>query len=142
MRREDERSSPRWDGSGEAGQAMVETAVVFPLLIAVAVALVQFALFYHSQNVVVGAVQDGARLAASEDRTLAEGVAHAQAILQAGLGPSAGDVTVQGTEVGSVVVIEAQGRLHTIIPWVADATLPLGARSAVQKEVFRAGPGG
>lgn len=127
--------------SPEAGQTLVETAIVFPLLLMVALGLVQFALYYHSQNVVVGAVQDGARVAAAEDRTLAEGVAHAQTLLQAGLGRSAGDVALQGTDGGDVVVVEARGRLHTIIPWVADSTLPLSARAVVSKERFRAGSG-
>ena len=77
----------------ERGQAMVETALAFPLLLLVAVGLMQFALFYHAQNVVVGAVQDGARVAAAEDRSVDEGLAHAQALLRAGLGPSASAVS-------------------------------------------------
>lgn len=126
----------------ERGQAMVEAAVAFPLLLMVTIGLIQFALFYHAQNVVTGAVQDGARVAAGEDRNLADGVAHAQAVLRAGLGPSASEVAVQGIDGGDAIAIEAQGRLRTIIPWVADATLPLWARSVVSKERFRVGPAG
>jgi Flp pilus assembly protein TadG len=118
---------------------MVEAAVAFPVLLIVAIGLVQFALYYHAQNVVTGAVQDGARVAAAEDRTVADGVAHAQALLRAGLGQSAGAVAVRGSDGGDAV--EAQGRLRTIIPWVADASLPLGARAVVSKERFRVGPG-
>lgn len=120
---------------------MVETAIAFPLLLLVAIGLVQFALFYHAQNVVIGAVQDGARVAAAEDRTLADGLAHTQALLQAGLGPSATLVGVQGIDGGDVVIVEAQGRLHLIIPWVGDGTVPLHSRAAVSKERFRVGPG-
>lgn len=126
---------------GEAGQTLVEVALAFPLLIAVAVALVQFALYYHAQTVVTGAAQDGARVAAAADRTVADGVAHAQALLDAGLGRAAADVSLQGLDGTDAVAIEARGRLHTIIPWVADATLPLQARSVVSKERFRVGPG-
>lgn len=126
---------------GEAGQALAETAVAFPLLLIVAVALVQFALFHHAQTVVTGAVQDGARVAASEDRTVADGVAHAQALLQAGLGRSAGEVALEGIDGGDAVALEARGRLRTIVPWVADATLPLGARAVMSKERFRARTG-
>lgn len=123
------------------GQALVEAALAFPLLLLVAIGLVQFALFVHAQQVVTAAVQDGARVAAAEDRTAADGVAHAQALLGAGLGQSAGAIGVQGSDEGDVVVIEAQGRLRTIIPWVADASLPLRARAVVSKERFRVGPG-
>jgi len=127
-------------GRGGPAQAMVETAVAFPLLLLVAIGLVQFALFVHAQSVVTGAVQDGARVAAAADRTPADGVAHAQALLRAGLGQSAGDIAVRAVEDSDVVVIEAQGRLRTIIPWVADASLPLGARAVMSKERFRVGP--
>ena len=121
---------------------MVEAAIAFPLLLIVAIALVQFAVFYHAQNVVVGAVQDGARVAAAEDRTLADGVNHARALLQAGLGPKAAEIGVQGIDGGDAVAVEARGELRTIIPWVADARLPLWARSVMSKEQFRAGPNG
>lgn len=133
-------SRARAAGGSERGQAMVEAAIAFPLLLLVAIGLVQFALFAHASNVVTGAVQDGARVAAAADRTLQDGVAHAQALLQAGLGRSAGDVALRGVDGGEVVVLEAQGRLRTIIPWVADASLPLSARAVMSKEHFRVGP--
>ena len=126
------------DRAGEAGQALAETAVAFPLLLIVAVALLQFALFQYAQTVVTGAVQDGARVAASEDRTIADGVAHAQALLRAGLGRTGGEVALEGIDSGDAVALEARGRLRTIVPWVADATLPLGARAVISKERFRA----
>lgn len=127
-------------GADHRGQALVEAALAFPLLLMAALGLVQFALFAHAQHVVTGAAQDGARVAAAEDGTVQDGVAHARAVLRAGLGRSADDVTVRGTDSGDSVAIEARGRLRMIIPWVADATLPLGARSVITKEQFRAGP--
>jgi Flp pilus assembly protein TadG len=121
---------------------MVETAVAFPVLLIVALVLVQFALFYQAESVVTGAVQDGARVAAAEDSTLTDGVAHTQDLLQAGLGQSAGRVAVQGSDGGSTVTVQAHGHLQLIIPWVGGASLPLQARSTISKEQFRVGPGG
>jgi Flp pilus assembly protein TadG len=121
------------------GQVLAETAIALPVLLMVAIGLVQFALYYHAQNVVLIAVQDGARLAAAEDRTLREGVGHAQALLRAGLGPSAERVAIEGSDEQGAVTLRAQGRLRTVIPWVADASLPLSARATVSKEQFRAG---
>lgn len=120
---------------------MVESALALPLLLLVAIGLVQFALFAHAQQVVTAAVQEGARVAASESRTLAEGVAQAQTLLRAGLGRSAETVTVQGSDDGLVVVIGAQGQLRAMIPWAADVWLPLSAQAAMHKEGFHAGPG-
>lgn len=127
--------------SARRGQVMAEAAIAFPVLLVVAIGLVQFALFYHAHNVVTGAVQDGARVAAAEDRTLADGVAHAQTLLRAGLGRSADAVAVQGAEDAEAVAVEARGQLRTIIPWVAGVSLPLEARSVMIKERFRADPG-
>ena len=125
----------------ERGQALVEAAIAFPLLLLVAIALVQFALFVYAQNVVTGAVQDGARVAAAEDGTLADGISRTQSLLDAGLGSNAAAMSVQGSAGAGTVVIQAQGRLRTIIPWVADASLPLEAQAVVDKERFRVGPG-
>ena len=124
-------------GRGAAGQSTVEAALAFPLLVALALGLIQFALFYHAQTVVAGAVQDGARVAAAADRGVDDGVAHAQALLRDGLGRSAADVELVGIDGGDAVSIEARGRLRAVIPWIADASLPLAARAVVLKERFR-----
>src|SRR3712207_5746390 len=85
-------------GTGETGQGTVEAAVAFPLLLVVAVALVQFALYAHAQHVVVAAVQEGARVASGEGRTLGEGRAYAEALLRAGLGRHADTVSLSAAE--------------------------------------------
>jgi len=121
---------------------MVETALAIPVLLLVAIGLVQFALFTHAQSVVIGAVQDGARVGAADGRTVAEGITHAEEVLRAGLGRSASDVHVLGREDGQVVVVEADGRLRTIFAWVGEALLPLRARAVVAKEIFLPGRGG
>ena len=123
-----------------AGQAMLEAAIALPVLLMVAIGLVQFALFAHAQNVVTGAVQDGARVAAAEGRTVSDGVSRAQDLLRAGLGRSASDIRVHGNEERQVVVVQAEGNLRMIIPWVGNATIPLHGRAVASKEKFRAGP--
>lgn len=125
----------------QSGQVLVESALAFPVLLLATIGLVQFALFAHAQHVVTGAVQEGARLAAAEERTLTEGVTYAQTLLQAGLGGSAKDVMVQGTDNGLTITVTARGQLRTMIPWVADVELPLQAQTTMHKEQFHAGPG-
>jgi Flp pilus assembly protein TadG len=127
-------------GSGDRGDALIETAVVLPVLLMVILGLLQFALYAHAQHVVAVAVQSGARLAAADGAGIQEGVSHTQAILDAGLGTSADNVAVQGRDGGDTVVVEAHAHLRLIIPWVADATLPLSARTVAYKERFRVGP--
>jgi Flp pilus assembly protein TadG len=121
---------------------MVELAVVFPLLVLAALALVQFALYVHAENVTIGAAQDGARVAAEVDRGVSDGVATTQSLLQAGLGAEASSVAVQGTDDGTAVTITATGSLPLILPAVANASLPLHAQASVSKESFVVGPNG
>ncbi len=121
------------------GQALVEAAIAFPLLVTAALALVQFALFVHAQHVVTGAVQDGVRVAAASDGSLGRGLAHARELVDAGLG-GAGAVTVTGQADADVVILEARGSLRLMFPWAANGSLPLRARAVSQKEAFRAGP--
>jgi len=123
------------------GQALVESAIAFPVLLLIALALVQLALYVHAENVTIGACQDGARVAAAADGTVGDGVATAQALLQAGLGRSATDVRVKGNTAAGSVVLEAQGRLRLILPWLGNPTLPLHARVLMIQEGFYAGPG-
>jgi hypothetical protein len=122
---------------GEGGQALVETALAFPLLVAVALGVLQLVLFAHAEHVVTAAVQDGVRVAAAEDRTVEDGLAHARALLRAGLGAGAGDVTLEARGNDDVVVLEAHGSLRLVIPWVLQAGLPLHARAVASKEGFR-----
>ena len=123
------------------GQALVESAIAFPVLLLIALALVQLALYVHAENVTIGACQDGARVASAADGTVSDGVATAQALLQAGLGSSASDVRVVGTMGAGSVVLEAQGQLPLVLPWIGNPSLPLHARVLMTREGFHAGPG-
>jgi hypothetical protein len=120
----------------------VEAAVSLPLLVIAALALVQFALYVHAGHVATAAAQEGARVAASDGRTVAEGVAHSRALLEAGLGRSVGEVSVRGAERGGLVVVVVSGRLRVVVPWVTDIALPVVGRAEVASERFRAGPSG
>ena len=130
-------SSRPWET--ERGDAVVEAAVTLPLLLIVALALVQFALYAHARHVVAAAAQEGARAAAAEGASLEEGVGYAQDLLRAGLGQTAGSISLRAVDDGQQVTVAAAGQLPMVIPWVADAGLPLSATAAVAKERFRAG---
>lgn len=121
----------------QRGQATVELAVAFSVFVIVLVGLVQIALFVHARQVVYGAAQDGARVAAADGGSLERGVEHTRDLLRVGLGQHAASVTASGRADGETVVIEVTGSLRMIIPWVTDTELPLRARVITQKEGFR-----
>jgi Flp pilus assembly protein TadG len=117
-----------------------EAAIAFPIVLIAAIGLVQFAIYRHATNVVVGAVQDGVEVAARADYTVQDGVDRTHELLQAGLGPTASAVTIEGIDGTDEVGIQATGQLQLIIPWAGNATLPLSYRAVESKEHFRVGP--
>jgi hypothetical protein len=118
------------------GQGLVEFAVTLPVLLLVALAILEFALFVHAQDVVTTACAEGALVAAAADGNVAEGVTTAQGLLDAGLGSSAQAVTVQGVDGGATVTVAVQGHLPLLLPGLG-GVLPLSARSVMVKEGFR-----
>ena len=71
-----------------AGQALVESALVLPLVISSRSGVLQVVLYAHARDVLTSAVQEGARLAAEDGRGLDEGYARAGRWSRAGSGAS------------------------------------------------------
>src|SRR6266700_2986080 len=78
----------------EQGAATLEFALVALVLMLLVLGAVQFALWYHAQNVVLAAAQDGARLAAADNSTASAGQQRALELLRAGLGQAADGAAV------------------------------------------------
>ena len=125
---------------GEAGQGTVELALVLPVLLIVLLGVLQFGLVYHARTVVVIAAQEGARFAAAEERTVAEGVERARSVLQSGLGRTGMGLNVGGWTTAETVAVEIGGNYPLIIPWVSNQGIPLDATVEIRKEGFRSGP--
>jgi Flp pilus assembly protein TadG len=119
---------------------MVEMAIALPVLLAVLLGVVQFALVYHARDVATTASQEGARLAAAEGRTPAEGVARARDVLQSGLGRTGSEFTVTAQDTGESMVVQTKGDYPLIIPFVIGRSIPIEAQAEVRKEEFRSGP--
>jgi Flp pilus assembly protein TadG len=119
---------------------MVELAIVMPVLLIVLIGVVQFALVYHAENVATTAAQEGARLAAAEDRSAAEGAERTREVLRSGLGKKSGEFGVTAEDGDETVVVSARGDYPLIIPWVTGNTIPIAATSEARKESFRSGP--
>ena len=130
---------------------MVEVAIVFPLLVLVALVLVEFAIYYHAHNVVETAVMEGARVASARNVDPAEGETRARQVIRAGLSRDiANNINVtatplhQGQDDESVVVV-GDGPMPTFIPWfhfgrgASHLDLPIHVRAEVSKERFRGG---
>lgn len=127
-------------GDAEAGESMVEFALVLPVLLLVLVGVVQFALVHHAQNVVTTAAQEGARLAAADGGDAIGGEQRTRDVLGSGLG-SAGDAfDVATSDDGETVTVSASGDYPLIFPWLGSRDIELDATASVRKEGFRSGP--
>jgi Flp pilus assembly protein TadG len=119
---------------------MVELAIVMPVVLVVLIGVVQFALVYHAKNVAATAAQEGARLAAAEGRTPAEGEARARDVLESGLGSKGAEFSVSAQDGGETIVVRTEGEYDLIIPFITGNTVSIGATAEVRKEEFRSGP--
>jgi len=125
---------------------MVEGAIVFPLLVFVALGLVQFALYNHARNVVETGVQEAAHTAAARDGTLEHGQQRGESLIAAGF-RSPRPVGVQMDMVGpddDIVQAQVSTSYPTFFPTISSSgltrlELPIAVTARVYKERFRDG---
>ena len=120
-------------------QALVEFALVAPLVFGLSIGVLQLVLYAHARDVVTSSVQEAARLSAEDGRGLDEGYARARALIGAGLGSSLEPVTINGSMDADVVAMRVDASLRPIVPLVG--SLPIQAEAWVARERFRPGGG-
>ncbi len=119
-------------------QALVEFALVVPLVVSLTLGVLQVVLYAHARDVVISSAQEAARLSAEDGRGLDDGYARARALLTAGLGASLDPLTISGGMDSEVVRVRIDAGLQPILP--VGTVLPLHAEAWVARERFR--PGG
>jgi hypothetical protein len=122
---------------GRAGQALVETALVFPLLIVVSLGLLQVALYTHARDVLLSAAQEGARRAAEDGRGLDDGYTRVEEVAQAGLGTTVRPLVTRGRRDRERVEMTIDTRISPILPLPLADGLPVHVRASVSRERFR-----
>jgi Flp pilus assembly protein TadG len=123
-----------------AGHGLAEFAVVVPVLMGVVFTIMGIGFWLYAQLVVAGAAQEGARVAAREGATLAEGQRAAEQFLVSGLGPRATSVAVRVAEDPDLVVVEVAGQFPVSVMLGQPVGMPLHASAQLARERFR--PGG
>jgi hypothetical protein len=127
-------------GRSSAAQALVEFALVLPLMTMLCLGVVQLVLYAHALDVVAGSVQEGARLAAEDGRGLDEGLVRAHALLTAGVGETLDHLQMGGSMDAEIVSVRVDTALRPILPLPVAGGLPIHAEARVARERFR--PGG
>jgi hypothetical protein len=124
-----------------AAQALVEFALVLPLMTTLCLGVVQLVLYAHARDVVTSSVQEGARLAAEDGRGLDEGFVRARLLVAAGLGASLEPLQVDGSVDVEVVRVRIDTALRPILPLPVPGGLPIHAEASMARERFRPGGG-
>jgi Flp pilus assembly protein TadG len=122
---------------GAAAQALVETALIFPLFVALSLGLLQVALYAHARDVLLGAAQEGVRLAAEDGRSLDDGLERVNDLTRAGLGSTVEPLRTQAHRDAEVVEITIDTRLSPVLPLPLRDGLPVHVRATMTRERFR-----
>ena len=88
----------------ERGQALIETAIVLPLVLLVSIAIIEFGRAYQVQQVLTNAAREGARIAILNGTTAADVQARVADYLQAGQIANYAAATVAVNQASTVVV--------------------------------------
>jgi Flp pilus assembly protein TadG len=123
-------TEPRPDGrAAEGGAAVVEFVLVSAVALVLAMGVAQLGLFLWERNALMGSVSEGARVAATEGRNVADGRRVATELLRRAAGPRvASAVPIEGSEAGGLVVLRAEGTLPSFVPGVPGLPVRMTAR--------------
>ena len=119
----------------ERGATTTELAIVFPVLVMLILAVVQFGIWYHAAAVARAAASEGVRAMLVVDGTEADGRRRTQEFLdQLGRGVIESPA-VSTTRSGDVAVVEIRASAPELLPGLR---LPVTARAETPVERFRA----
>jgi hypothetical protein len=120
------------DRGGEAGLATLEVALITPVLLLVVLGLVQFALWYHAEQVVTAAAQEAAAQASLLTGSPAKAQQRAEVLLDGLSSIARGTQVVVGPPDTGSISVSVTARLNGILPGVA--SLPLHATATAHLE--------
>jgi Flp pilus assembly protein TadG len=110
----------------DRGLATLEIALIMPILVLIVLGLTQFALWYHAEQVVIAAAQEGSAQASTQSGSAAAGQSRAQVVMSGLASLTQSTQVTVGTDTGGITV-SITSQLKGLIPGVV--TLPLHARA-------------
>jgi Flp pilus assembly protein TadG len=117
------------DRAAERGAAVVEFVLVSVVAVVLTMALAQLGLFLWERNALMGSLSEGARVAATEGRSVADGRRVAIELLRRSAGGRvARAVPIEGEARGGLVVLRAEGTLPSFVPGVPGLPVRMSAR--------------
>lgn len=135
-------ATPLWRARREDGAATASFVIVFPVLVVMFMALVQWGLYFHAQSLVDAAAQDSTRAVQAADGTADDGRQVAGNLLGDATGSGLlEDLRVDVADQAGTVRTTVSARVRSLVPLPGFAPQVVGISEAA-KERFVAEPAG
>lgn len=116
------------------GSASLELAIIFPVLLLVVVALLQYGLWFHARTLAQAAAAEGVTTARAQGATLDAGRTRAETFLA----EHAGDLLLEPAVTASApspghVAVEVRGRSLSLLPLIPGPLIVQSAQGPVER---------
>lgn len=120
--------------SGDGGSASLEIAILFPVLLLVITAIVQYGLWFHARSIALAAAQEGVTAARIYTAEPTAGIDRARAFLDAHGADTLTDAAITATSPGmGQVGVQVTGRSLSLLPGVPGLTVTQSAQGPVER---------
>jgi len=133
------RGAVRRSRSGDGGYSIVEAVITLPVMLALTMLVVQYALLWHGRHVAEAAAQDGLRAARGFGATAVMGERDAADYLGQVAPRLLLQPTVQADRTATVVTVRVRARVLSVIPFGGFA-IEESASGPVERFVGGSGP--
>ena len=104
----------RW--ADDRGDTSIQMAIIFPLVLLAALAVIQACMWYYARQIAVTAAREGATAARTYQASPADGVTRARGVLARTAGDSLRDYDVTASSDGQRVRLTVTGHALSLIP--------------------------
>ncbi|WP_216699332.1 TadE family protein [Actinotalea ferrariae] len=125
----------------DAGSASVEVAILFPVVLLVITAIVQYGLWFHARSIALAAAQEGVTAARLYQADPAAGPDRARAFVETHGSDTLTEVTATATVPGrDQIGIQVTGRALSLLPGIPGLAVSQSAEGPVERFTTAGGP--
>lgn len=126
---------------GDDGSTSVEIAILFPALLLVVTAVVQYGLWFHARSLALAAAQEGVAAATTYQAEPGNGADRARTFLDDHASDALTEIQVeQSVPTPGQVAIHVTGRTISLLPGVAGPAIAQSAEAPVERFTAAGGP--
>ncbi|MET8134072.1 TadE family protein [Streptomyces sp. NPDC005251] len=116
----------------DRGDASIQMAIVFPLVLLATIAVIQASMWYYARQIALTAAREGAAAARAYQAGPGDGAARAREVLERTAGDSLSGYSVSAGSDGQRVRVEVAGTALSMIPGVSGLQVRQSASGVVE----------